>query len=192
MRYWIAGLLAVAIVGLVETCQSATFDRTIDGAIIMTQQIDQGDFYKFLYAVDREDPKVLVLNGPGGSMIDALAIGEYVRERKIKTVAVGDCFSGCAYIWVAGYRRGMMANAVLGFHGATNMETGEQNAGANAIIGKYLSDCGMPYAFIIDAMAGGKDFRVFDISYIEMMAKTYNLYIFPLITDAQIDFFLRM
>lgn len=192
MRYWVIALLAVALIGLSGRCHGAIFDYSMESAIVIAGEIVEGDYQRFRTIEMIHPAKVVIVSGPGGKMTEALAIGEYIRDSKIKTIADGPCFSGCAFIWVAGYRLGMLPNAVLGFHGATDPETGLADVASNAVLGKYLSDCGMSFNFIIAAFAGGKDLRIFDFNKIDFMEKTFGLYIFPVRSEEQINFFLRM
>lgn len=62
---------------------------TIDGAV-------------FLNEVNRHQPHVVMVTGEGGDMLSAARIGVIIHERGLKTHAVGECRSACAFIWIAG------------------------------------------------------------------------------------------
>lgn len=58
----------------------------------------------------------LYLNSPGGSVVDALALGRHLRADKMETVVTeGDiCLSACPYIFAGGTKRS--AKGALGVH----------------------------------------------------------------------------
>ncbi|KQW77162.1 hypothetical protein ASC89_18345 [Devosia sp. Root413D1] len=56
----------------------------------------------FLAEVNRKQPRIVELSGPGGDLLSAVRIGVIIHERYMWTRAVGECRSACAYIWIAG------------------------------------------------------------------------------------------
>jgi hypothetical protein len=64
---------------------------------------------------------VVVLSGPGGSLLAALAIGKEIQERQLSTLVPADaeCASACSLIWLAGSRRMLAKGARIGFHAAS-------------------------------------------------------------------------
>ena len=87
--------------------------------ITMTGAIEPGDAARFADFMDRADaPEVVYLNSPGGSVTDALAIGQMIRDMGAET-AMSDadiCLSACPYILAAGTVRVMPAGAWVGVH----------------------------------------------------------------------------
>ncbi len=63
-------------------------------------------------------PEALLLNSPGGSVEDALAIGRAVRRLGLRTeVAAGDvCLSACPYLLAGGTTRAVNAEGAVGVH----------------------------------------------------------------------------
>jgi len=95
-----------------------------DGVLTITGRIAQGDAARFrdLLATDaaagRPPVRTLRLNSPGGSVSDALRIGERVRDDGIDTVMeAGDiCLSACPYVLSAGVGRRVDDAAQVGVH----------------------------------------------------------------------------
>jgi hypothetical protein len=56
----------------------------------------------FLDQVNRNAPRIVELEGPGGDVLSAVRIGVIIHERYMWTHAIGPCRSACAYIWIAG------------------------------------------------------------------------------------------
>jgi ATP-dependent protease ClpP protease subunit len=95
---------------------------------------------------------VVFLNSPGGNLVAALQIGEFIRLKGWATIVPSECYSSCALIWLAGTERMMPANAKIGFH-AASMDNKEIGVG-NALIGTYLNRLGLSYgavAFVTQA-----------------------------------------
>ncbi|SRR6056297_151339 len=82
--------------------------------------IEPGDGARIAKRLDEIAPKAeqLVLQSPGGSVGDALALGRVLRERGITTrVLAGEyCFSACPYLLAAGVTRDIDKDAQVGVH----------------------------------------------------------------------------
>ena len=66
----------------------------------------------------------LEIQSLGGLTYEAIKIGRLLRKRKISTVVSGNCYSGCALIFLGGVRRIVPAPYwVLGFHRASRRGT---------------------------------------------------------------------
>ncbi|WP_296419798.1 hypothetical protein [Pseudooctadecabacter sp.] len=100
-----------------------TFDRD-GGRLTLTGRIAPGDadrFADFLVAEEtagRDLPDILRLNSPGGSVSDALSIGQRARDDGMDTVMeAGDiCLSACPYMLSAGVIRTVDDDAQVGVH----------------------------------------------------------------------------
>ncbi|WP_375281225.1 hypothetical protein [Pseudooctadecabacter sp.] len=99
------------------------FDR--NGVFLtLTGRIAPGDadrFEDYLLAEDtagRAPPETLRLNSPGGSVSDALTIGQRLRDEGMATVMeAGDiCLSACPYVLSAGVTRTVDDDAQVGVH----------------------------------------------------------------------------
>lgn len=85
---------------------------------------------------------VLLLNSPGGSVAEGIALGRYIYQSKITTVAIqgSGCHSACTFLFLAGrdYRteqpaRIMVKGAKVGFHQTSLGNLPEQNYSARDI-----------------------------------------------------------
>ncbi|MEJ6398610.1 hypothetical protein [Yoonia sp. 208BN28-4] len=88
-------------------------------ALVVTGAIAGGDADRFAeYIATREDPEIVFLNSPGGSVGDALAIGRQLRAIDAATaMSESDvCLSACPYILAAGITRTIPEGAWVGVH----------------------------------------------------------------------------
>lgn len=131
-------------------------------ALFISGEIVKGDFDKFknaLNKINNDKPVMVLLDGPGGSLIDAIQIGLAINKLKYDTVAYrGICASACAYIWLAGARAiiDMDENAKVGFHSPYFVDkfgNKKSDNSASAILGGYLRDIGAGYSIITYATA---------------------------------------
>jgi hypothetical protein len=91
----------------------------------------------------------LNVSGPGGLVNEALDIGAQVQEQRFATMVSpqADCYSACALIWLAGPRRYLASDSVIGVHAAFRTrddDTAEESGVANARIGAFLNMIGLP------------------------------------------------
>ncbi|TMM55081.1 hypothetical protein [Sulfitobacter sabulilitoris] len=91
-----------------------------DGTIRVQGTIAPGDAPRIGTQLERMDPapKTLVLNSPGGSVQDALALGRAVRAAGYATAMdPGDiCYSACPYLLAGGTARDIPDDASVGVH----------------------------------------------------------------------------
>jgi uncharacterized protein YecT (DUF1311 family) len=120
--------------------------------ISITGPIEAGDYDRFLDALDRGRPDLLVLSSPGGNLSEGLAIAAEIALLGLPTFvgSGGSCFSACALIWVAGAPRIMSIGAEIGVHAAYYLV--EEIDGSlkpivssvgNANIGAFLNGIGL-------------------------------------------------
>ena len=84
--------------------------------------INLGDFKKFLgIAWGLNKQLTIILDSPGGSVDDAISIGEFVRSRNWDTLVQSNaiCNSACTMIWLAGTTESLDNRARFGFHSAS-------------------------------------------------------------------------
>lgn len=95
------------------------FNREED-TVTLTGGIAPGDSERFAAFLDAEgtDFSTVRLNSPGGSVSDALAIGQRLRDEGYDTVMdPGDiCLSACPYILAGGVARSVDDDAQVGVH----------------------------------------------------------------------------
>jgi hypothetical protein len=103
-----------------------TGDKDVS-TLVLRGQIVAGDLARLQRVTAKIPPGqriVLMLDSPGGSIDEGIAIGRYVYAAKLTTVAIQGpgCHSSCAFIFLAGRdaseqpMRIMMKGARVGFH----------------------------------------------------------------------------
>ncbi|MGB8399679.1 hypothetical protein [Bradyrhizobium sp.] len=97
-----------------------TFELTGGGKLVATGTITPGIAQAFAAEVDKRGDyiKTVVLNSPGGSVADALAMGRLIREKGFATeVDTGRyCASSCPLMFAGGVERRAGDKAVIGVH----------------------------------------------------------------------------
>jgi hypothetical protein len=97
-----------------------TFELVGGGKLMATGTITPGISKAFATEVDRRGDyiKTVVLNSPGGSVTDALAMGLLIRKRQFATeVEAGKyCASSCPLVFAGGVERHAGDRAAIGVH----------------------------------------------------------------------------
>ncbi len=92
----------------------------VDGApaIRLRGAVAPGDGDRIAAALGEAPPALVVLDSPGGSVRDALAIGRAIRETGAATRLVADavCLSACPLMFAGGVERAASEGARLGVH----------------------------------------------------------------------------
>lgn len=82
-------------------------------------ELRQGEFTDFFRLVRRQEQLGgVLLDSPGGSFDDGVAIAKYVYEQQLDTVVLRQCHSVCAVIFLAGRQRYLRHDAVVSLHNA--------------------------------------------------------------------------
>src|SRR4051812_49161172 len=97
-----------------------TFELVGGGKLMATGTITPGISEAFATEVGKRGDyiKTVVLNSPGGSVTDALAMGRLIRERKFAAeVEAGKyCASSCPLVFAGGIERRAGDKAIIGVH----------------------------------------------------------------------------
>jgi hypothetical protein len=97
-----------------------TFELVGGGRLMATGAITPGISEAFAAEIGRHGDyiKTVVLNSPGGSVSDALAMGRLIREKKFATeVEAGKyCASSCPLVFAGGVERRAGEKAAIGVH----------------------------------------------------------------------------
>jgi hypothetical protein len=142
-----------------------TFELVGGGKLMATGTITPGISESFAAEVGRhgEYIKTVVLNSPGGSVADALAMGRLIRERKFATeVEAGKyCASSCPLVFAGGVERRAGDRAAIGvhqvaaIHSAANGPPRDEMGVAQNISARcqrYLDDMGVSLQVWVHAM----------------------------------------
>ncbi|WP_316176296.1 MULTISPECIES: hypothetical protein [unclassified Bradyrhizobium] len=166
--------------------QSIQFELRGGGRLLATGTITPGSARSFADAVERhgEYIRTIVLNSPGGSVADALAMGRLIRARKFATeVEAGKyCASSCPLVFAGGLERRAGERAIIGVHqiaavptSGTAVRSGDDMSLAQNISARcqrHLADMGIDLKVWVHAMETPHD-QLFTFKPDEM--KTLNL-----------------
>lgn len=153
----IASLMLSTLAGAADIMSEMASPSDKVNAIVISGEIVKGDYEKFIKAssnIANGKPVIVMLDGPGGSLSDAIDIGLLINKRRYHTLAYkGVCASACAYIWLAGERAiiDKDQNAKVGFHSPYYVDkfgNKKSNNLASALLGGYLKDIGANYSMI--------------------------------------------
>lgn len=114
------------------------------GELKLTGSIDPGSAQRFAdeIAARGEYVKTVVLDSPGGSVMDALEMGALIQEKALatKVVAGNLCASSCPIIFASGAERIASHDAAIGVHQIYAASLGEGAADAVAVAGVAMAD----------------------------------------------------
>jgi hypothetical protein len=142
-----------------------TFELVGGGKLMATGTITRGMSEAFAAEVGKRGDyiKTVVLNSPGGSVTDALAMGRLIRERKFATeVESGKyCASSCPLVFGGGVERRAGDKAAIGVHqvaaigsvnGAAPRDEMDVAQRISARCQRYLGDMGINLQVWVHAM----------------------------------------
>jgi hypothetical protein len=130
-----------------------------DVVLTLSGAITSVDGAVFLEQVNRNKPRIVELEGPGGDLLSAVRIGIIIHERYLWTHAIGPCRSACAYIWIAGLHMLADEGVEISNHLPVPLLEGHPNQGGIALFGWYLGKLNisveMMEAFLDEATGHG-------------------------------------
>lgn len=145
--------------------QSMTFELVGGGRLLATGTITPGTSNAFASEIEHRGDyvKTVVLDSPGGSVADALAMGRLIREHKFATeVDAGKyCASSCPLVLAGGVERRAGERAVIGVHqvaaikSAANRPPRDEMSVAQNVSARcqrYLGDMGVNLQVWLHAM----------------------------------------
>lgn len=113
--------------------------------LLVSGVIGPGAHQQFRAALSRGSPKLVVLDGPGGVLGEALLIGEEVRRRRLDTLVAPhrSCASACAIVFLSGSTKYLGSGANVGLHSASYAD-GRADPEATELMAAYLRQLGVP------------------------------------------------
>lgn len=149
-----------------ELGSKMTFELAADGRLVATGTITPGMAKTFADEIAKRGSyvKTVVLQSPGGSVQDALAMGRLIREKRYATEVVSGsyCASSCPLVFAGGVQRIAGAKAAIGVHqvyafdaAASGGMAGAQHVSAQCQI--YLRDMGVDLGVWVHAMETPKE-----------------------------------
>jgi hypothetical protein len=142
-----------------------SFELVSGGKLMAIGTITPGTSQNFAAELDKRGDyiKTVVLNSPGGSVTDALAMGRLIREKKFATeLEAGKyCASSCPLVFAGGIERRAGEAAIIGVHqvapissAASGSPRDEMSVAQNisARCQRYLGDMGISLQAWVHAM----------------------------------------
>jgi hypothetical protein len=117
-------------------------DQTV---LLVSGVIGPGAHQQFRMALARGTPELVVLDGPGGVLGEALLIAEEVRRRRLNTLVAANrsCASACAVVFLSGRTKYLGSGAAVGLHSASYAD-GRADPEATELMAAYLRQVGVP------------------------------------------------
>ncbi|MDO9411239.1 MAG: hypothetical protein Q7T81_01515 [Pseudolabrys sp.] len=111
-----------------------TFELAADGRLIATGTIYPGTAARFAEEVEKRGSyvKTVVLQSPGGSVQDALAMGKLIRAKNFSTEVENGryCASSCPLVFAGGVERKAGPKSAIGVHQVSAATTREMTGAA--------------------------------------------------------------
>ena len=127
------------------------------GQLLLTGSLDVGSAARFASEIEArgEYVETVVLDSPGGSVVDALAIGSLIHERGLATkVAAGSlCASSCPIVFASGAQRIASPDAAIGVHQIYAAALSGDPQNALRVAGTAMSDAQTTTAEIMSHLA---------------------------------------
>ena len=140
-----------------------------DYTMCLTGTIVPGDLAKIVAAVSAPGsfPKYFTLDSPGGDLLEAMRIGQFIRETATGTFVAKECSSACVFLLVAGTSRNALDDAAVGIHrpyfdpkefsGLSLPEAEAKHRQMRSAARRYLEDMEMTTATIEKMFSIGSD-----------------------------------
>ncbi len=171
-----------------------TFELVGGGKLIANGTITPGISQAFATEIGKRGDyiKTVILNSPGGSVVDALAMGRLIREKNLATeIEAGKyCASSCPLMFAGGVERRAGDKAVIGVHQVAAIATAAHNPPRDemsmaqkisALCQRYLGDMGINLKVWVHAMETPND-KLFVFKPDEL--KSLNLVTKPAVSPA--------
>jgi hypothetical protein len=143
--YRVACLLGALIIGVLNGLAIEPVNAAERGStLVLSGVIGPGAFARFKAELDRRNPDVIVVDGPGGRVFEAMLIGTEIKRRGLSTVVPKSrsCASACTIVFLSGRTRALETGATLGLHAASS-GGGAADRQGNALMYTYLNRVGM-------------------------------------------------
>jgi hypothetical protein len=113
--------------------------------VIVGGELLPGDGEIFRRRTSGLSKAVVMFWSAGGNLMAGIEIGEVIRTKGFDSLVMYRCASACALAWLGGAHRSMTPDALIGFHAASDSQSGKVTGVGNAVMGAYLNKIGLPY-----------------------------------------------
>jgi uncharacterized protein YecT (DUF1311 family) len=110
--------------------------------------------------IDGRGLRRIILESPGGEVIEAVRIAKIIRDNNFVTLVGGECASACAMVlYPAGRYSMLLDNGKLGFHSCYDNRTTVEHPECTDVIAKLAASNGFPYGSVkvFASLAGPAD-----------------------------------
>jgi hypothetical protein len=152
----IAGTPAMAAEVSLSECRPAEC-FPYDGFLVLRGAIQSGDAaaaaLEFSGRKTENGAYPLIINSPGGSVVEAMTIGRWARQERLSVSVTGECLSACVYVLAGGVAR--WPNDKVGIHrpyidAASDIEAGEELRRIEILSGEYFKEMNIPISLSDD------------------------------------------
>lgn len=149
-----------------------TYRTNPNGDVVLTLSgpITSVDGAVFLHEVNRNKPRIVELEGPGGDLLSAVRIGVIIHERYMWTHAIGPCRSACAYIWIAGLHMLADEGVEIANHLPVPLLEEHPNQSGIALFGWYLGKLNISVEMMEAFLDAATRFGTTPNQYFDMLA----------------------
>ena len=136
---WFMGIVLGCSLSLLPQEGFAAKFEIFARSLLISGEIVKGDFDKFKYLIESNSGLRIDLNSEGGSVIEALAIGELIQTRRLATNVPNGatCASACVTILAGGVIRTAHPNSKIGIHMASGVFNEKYVNYTEEVIKKY-------------------------------------------------------
>ena len=148
MRVLAVAVLALSGAGLAGAAparQAGGKQGSEPAILVLSGVIGPGAHRDFRRVVARTKPDLVVLDGPGGVLGEAILIADEIRARRINTAVSANrsCASACAVVFLSGWTKYLGQGAAVGLHMARYAD-GRRSPMGTSIMAGYLRQLGVP------------------------------------------------
>jgi hypothetical protein len=125
---------------------------------VLKGRLGPGSYDRFRISVTRVKPDLIVLDGPGGRLLEAILIGREIRRRGMATAIRKNktCASACAVVYLSGRKKYAGQGAAIGLHSASDGQ-GHRDSDANRFMLNYLGRVGVPATVLRSVLTAAPD-----------------------------------
>jgi ATP-dependent protease ClpP protease subunit len=111
-------IFKILVFFLMPSANAQEFTKLDNGIMRMSGEITDTTLVRFIYEYTSWEipPLKFEISSNGGNVIEAMALGRFIRESRIPVAASGDCLSACFFIYMGGVERSVNRGGRLGLH----------------------------------------------------------------------------
>lgn len=142
MRAIFVVLLSLILMPAGGLCSEVKSSQTQSSVLILSGEINK-NLYEYYTDKISKNIKTIIVTSLGGDVKYGIYIGKDIYDRKLNVIVRDYCFSSCAnYIFLAGKKKFIEKNSIIGFHGTSfsNPGSGEMKQTIMNSEGKFINN----------------------------------------------------